>query len=178
MTATIQAGVLCPIRWGHDGIETLLVRRAFWDSKHRRPMAFPGEWVSPGGCKEENDRDLLATAIREAKEEVGYDGSIVRPRFLRAATLPAYGKEYYIEFYTGEFESGGLSVDGKEIIECEWMAPHDALDLMGSEAFTSELQREYRHRGLDNPAYGKYATIERRMPVETMKTLELLGELI
>jgi len=62
------AAVAAVLRPGRDGAEVLLIRRA----EHERDpwsghMAFPGGRFDPG------DSDLLQTALRETREEVGLD---------------------------------------------------------------------------------------------------------
>jgi 8-oxo-dGTP pyrophosphatase MutT (NUDIX family) len=57
--------------WEHDdGLEVLLTRRAGHLRAHRGEVAFPGGRAEPG-------EDLVATALREAHEEVGLDPSSV-----------------------------------------------------------------------------------------------------
>lgn len=66
-----DAGVLAPL-WPQDGRLHMLFMR--------RPLSMPshkGEVSFPGGGKLPSDPDLLATALREAKEEVGLESSNV-----------------------------------------------------------------------------------------------------
>jgi len=51
-----------------DMLEVLLIRRADRPGDH-----WSGHMAFPGGRRSADDRDLLATAIRETKEEVGLD---------------------------------------------------------------------------------------------------------
>jgi 8-oxo-dGTP pyrophosphatase MutT (NUDIX family) len=48
-----------------DGVKLLLMKRVEDDTIHSAQLSFPG------GQKEKNDKDLLDTALREMKEEVG-----------------------------------------------------------------------------------------------------------
>lgn len=66
-----EAAVLVLLTDGPDGVQVLLTKRAL-DLRH-----YPGEWVFPGGKKESTDADATATALREAREEVGLDGASV-----------------------------------------------------------------------------------------------------
>jgi len=54
-----------------DSGPTLLV------TKRHHGISFPGHWVYPGGRADENDRDPIETALREAREEIGLDESRV-----------------------------------------------------------------------------------------------------
>lgn len=56
---------------GEGDLRVLLTKRASTLSAH------PGEVSLPGGKREEGDADDIATALREAKEEIGLDPSLV-----------------------------------------------------------------------------------------------------
>ena len=62
-----QSAVLVLMTDSSDGPAVLLSRRAADLSD------YPSQWVFPGGSLEEGDTDLTATALREAREEVGLD---------------------------------------------------------------------------------------------------------
>src|SRR4051794_30309859 len=49
-------------------LEVLLIKRA-----EQAADPWSGHMAFPGGRKDEGDRDLLATAIREAREEIGVE---------------------------------------------------------------------------------------------------------
>ena len=59
------AGVLIPLLQHDDGITVLLTQRAAELKHHAGQVSFPG------GRMEENDQDVVATALRETFEEVG-----------------------------------------------------------------------------------------------------------
>lgn len=59
------AAVLVPLVPRPDGLQVLLTRRAAHLAKHPGQIAFPGGRSDPG------DADAVATALREAQEEIG-----------------------------------------------------------------------------------------------------------
>lgn len=65
-----QAGVLVPLRQDDSGLQVLLTRR----TEHLRHHA--GQISFPGGRSEPSDADAVATALREAQEEIGLDPSL------------------------------------------------------------------------------------------------------
>lgn len=68
-----EAAVLIPVRVQADGAVTFIFTK--------RPEHMPrhaGEISFPGGRPEESDADLLATALREADEEIGIGPDAVR----------------------------------------------------------------------------------------------------
>lgn len=78
--------VLLPVA---EGIEILLIRRA-----ERTDDPWSGQIALPGGRQEPGDPDLLATAIRETREETGVDLSsaerlaVLDDLYPRTPTLP------------------------------------------------------------------------------------------
>jgi 8-oxo-dGTP pyrophosphatase MutT (NUDIX family) len=61
------AAVAAVLRPSADGAEVLLIRRA----EHERDP-WSGHMALPGGHRKEGDLDLVATALRETHEEVGF----------------------------------------------------------------------------------------------------------
>src|SRR5262245_51874152 len=64
----IAAAVAVILHDGDEGVETLFIHRAV-----RAGDVWSGQIAFPGGRREPSDTDLLATAIRETREEVGVD---------------------------------------------------------------------------------------------------------
>jgi 8-oxo-dGTP pyrophosphatase MutT (NUDIX family) len=64
----VDASVMVCLREGPSGPEVLLCRRA-----QRPGDPWSGHIALPGGRVEPGDRDSLATAARETREEVGFD---------------------------------------------------------------------------------------------------------
>lgn len=66
--AAIPAAVAVLLREGAEGLETLFIRRA-----DRASDPWSGQVAFPGGRRHPEDAELLDTAIREAREEIGVD---------------------------------------------------------------------------------------------------------
>lgn len=67
-TGRIQAAVALTLAPAADDLQLLLIKRAA-----REGDPWSGQMALPGGRRESNDRDLLATARRETREETGLD---------------------------------------------------------------------------------------------------------
>lgn len=68
----IAAAVAVILRDGDDGLETLFIHRAV-----RVGDTWSGQIAFPGGRRESGDADLLTTAVRETREEIGVELSSV-----------------------------------------------------------------------------------------------------
>ena len=60
-----HAAVLVPLHLGHGSLHAVFTKRREDMRRH------PGEIAFPGGRRDPEDADLLATALREAEEEIG-----------------------------------------------------------------------------------------------------------
>ncbi|OMO76309.1 hypothetical protein CCACVL1_15772 [Corchorus capsularis] len=65
------AVLVCIFRGNNDDLRVILTKRSSTLSSHS------GEVALPGGKREETDADDVATALREANEEIGLDPSLV-----------------------------------------------------------------------------------------------------
>jgi len=101
-TNHIQAGVLVPLVWAPQLCVLMTVRSA-------QLRIHPGDPCFPGGRSEPGDRDLLATALREANEELG----IRDPEILgRLSSVPLYTSDHRIEPFVA-------AVRQTEVTPCE-----------------------------------------------------------
>ena len=64
---SFKSAVLIILYLKNEKLHLLLTKRSTKLKKHRGQISFPG------GKMDEIDKDLLQTALREAKEEVGFD---------------------------------------------------------------------------------------------------------
>jgi 8-oxo-dGTP pyrophosphatase MutT (NUDIX family) len=83
-TPSRQAAVAAILHDREHGTEVLLIRRAARDGD-----PWSGHMAFPGGQREAEDRDLLATAERETREEIGLDLSAHARLIGRLDSLPA-----------------------------------------------------------------------------------------
>jgi 8-oxo-dGTP pyrophosphatase MutT (NUDIX family) len=67
-TDVLETSVAALLTPGKSGLEVLLIRRAV-----RKGDPWSGQMGLPGGRREPGDADLLDTAVRETREELGVD---------------------------------------------------------------------------------------------------------
>ena len=79
-----------------------------------------GTWMLPGGGIAWRE-DPLDAALRELTEEVGL--TLADPRCFAVEDEPLYGTTNRVHLFTGRAQ-GVLGIDGREIIEAAFFAPH------------------------------------------------------
>ena len=174
MTNPIKAAVLCPWTIHNDDLMVLMIRRSFWNKEKSRPMAFPGEWAFAGGKYEPQDKDLVETAVREFREELGYNGSIDNLKLIRSASSRFSERNHYVEFYSANVDpKSDFSYElERELVDDKWIKPKDAIELIQSKEFDKEQSYWIKRYGLDQPVHGKSAIDSRQKADQTIITLE------
>lgn len=94
-----------PLRWRED-LECLLILRSSQLRNH------PGEISYPGGRPEPQDADIQATALREAREELGIEGAVVLGRM---SSIPLFTSDFRLEPFVAVVEQDVLTPDPGEV---------------------------------------------------------------
>ena len=128
-----EAAVLMLFDPAREGIPLLFVRRA----DHLRLHA--GQIGLPGGSREHGDRDIVATALREAGEEVGVDPADVEVIGSLPARLTHRSDLRLTPIAALQRRPFEVRGDGFEVAEWFWLPLHNLLAAgHRSEAWTAE----------------------------------------
>lgn len=162
----VYCGVFIPHRYRLGRFEVLMTQRNYWNFEMSRPMKFPGEWVFPGGCFEEEDLDLKNTAIREFIEETGYKGEILSVNYLKEKIISLDERKYFVRIFTGEIEkyNFGEFSEKDEVIDIKWNTPFRWLEIINSKEFLEEKLKNLKFYGIMN----------QQLPRASIETLEEL----
>jgi 8-oxo-dGTP pyrophosphatase MutT (NUDIX family) len=107
----VQAAVMVPLVVVAGALEMLFIRRSELLSSHRGQVAFPGGRVEP------SDKNLLATALREAQEEVALSPGAVTV-LGRLSTVRTNTTGFLVTPFVGLIESAAqLRADEREVAE-------------------------------------------------------------
>ncbi|MEO9574334.1 MAG: CoA pyrophosphatase [Tateyamaria sp.] len=95
------AAVLAPIIAGPEGYDLILTKRSSALKHH------PGQIAFPGGKQDEGDEDLIATALREAREEIGLPlaNAQVLGTFSAHETVTAFTVTPVVALITEDFDA-------------------------------------------------------------------------
>jgi len=131
-----EAAIVVPVVTRAGGESILFTKRADHLSDH------PGQMAFPGGGREPEDSDLLATALREAEEEIGLDPKAVhvvgRLDDIRTIT------RYSVRPFVGRIPDRDYLPSDQEVAEIVALPVSELTDLDNYES---------EHR--DHPHYGE-----------------------
>jgi 8-oxo-dGTP pyrophosphatase MutT (NUDIX family) len=104
-TNHLPAGVLIPLVWDPEPV-AIVTLRASGLRRHAGEVSFPG------GRPEPTDPDLEATALREAREEMGIDQARILGRL---SSMPLYTSDFRLVPFVAEIPAGPLRPDPGEV---------------------------------------------------------------
>ncbi len=105
-----QAAVLMPLVQREQGLHVVFTRRAEHLHDHAGQISFPGGRIEAG------DRDPIAAALRETREEIGIDGQFVRVIGVQPSFLTS--TRFVMTPIIGELLPGfTIQSDGREVAE-------------------------------------------------------------
>ncbi len=130
-----SAAVLVPVIARENGDHVLFVKRADHLGEHAGQMAFPGGGHEPG------DADLLATAVREAGEEIGLRSD--EPKFVGRLDDIRTVSEYAVRPFVARVPDRTYVPDEREVAEVAVLPVAGLTDLAN---YTTE-RRDHSHYG-------------------------------
>ncbi len=130
-----EAAVLAPIIQQGDRYEILFTKRSEHLGTH------PGQMSFPGGGREPEDRDLQATALREADEEIGLKAD--ETEIIGAVDDKETVTRYLVRPFVGVVPDREYTRDEYEVAE---------IVRLGVDELTDRKNYESEHR--DHPEYG------------------------
>ena len=137
------------LREARDGIEVLFIHRA----EHPQDP-WSGQMGLPGGRSEEGDADLLATAIRETREEIGVDLSREGEMLGRLDEIQAIHRGGPVDLTITPFAFRLRSPDrplalSQEVQAVQWLSLDDLL----GPRYRSSLDYQYEGETLTLPCF-------------------------
>lgn len=106
-----------------------------------------GHYSIPKGHVEAIDSDLVETAKREIKEELGLDAEILSSHRTSIFYSPKDGAVKEVVFFLGQAKEGELTLQKEEVQDAYWLDPQDAyrtLSFNSDRKVLETLYREYK----------------------------------
>ena len=125
-----------------QGDKVLMVQEGEGSSK--------GMWNFPAGHLDEGE-DIFAGAIREAKEETGFDVKLTG--LLNVQNVLYDNKHVILIVFSAEIDGGEIAFDGNEIINVEFVEIDKLLNMTDSELRGGDSRRESLLRIKNNENY-------------------------
>jgi 8-oxo-dGTP pyrophosphatase MutT (NUDIX family) len=116
-TNHLRAGVLVPLVWRPEPAVILTLRPAH--------LRHGGEVSFPGGKPEPQDLDLVDTALREAREELGLTGAQVLGRL---SSIPVFTSDFRLEPFVAAVPDGALTPNAGEVEQVLYLGLREVLD--------------------------------------------------
>ncbi len=118
-----RSAVVIMLREGDSGAEMLMMKRAERDGD-----PWSGHMGFPGGRQEPGDASIFATAIREVREEMGFDVQAVTDTSLRLSDIRATGRGRVLPLVVTPYVMFAHSdipiVPNEEVAEAMWIPLH------------------------------------------------------
>ena len=120
----------------------LMVKEASGDSK--------GQWNFPAGHLDEGE-NIFDGAIREAKEETGYDVELTG--FIHLQNLVSNNKHVLLIVFLADIVGGNISFDSKEIGEVEFIDIDKIFNMDDSSLRSADARKTSIKKVLDGKIY-------------------------
>jgi 8-oxo-dGTP pyrophosphatase MutT (NUDIX family) len=144
-----RASVALVLGPADDGVELLLIQRATRDDD-----PWSGHMALPGGRRDPDDADVIATAARETHEEVGIDLTMAGEPIGRLDELRAVARHRPLDLVISPIVFAlrgpvGLSLNRREVESAVWVP----LSFLGSAEARATFQRTFDGIASDYPAF-------------------------
>jgi len=138
-----EAAVMICIFPGDQDLQLVFMKRSEYDGPHGGQISFPG------GIYEESDKDLIETAIRETREEIGLDcnnSSVIGALTPLLIPISNINVQPYVSFHN---RKPAYSIDKREV---EFLIEAPIAELLNPLCIQRE-QRKIRDKIFDVPFY-------------------------
>ena len=105
-----------------------------------------GKWNFPAGHLDEGE-DIFAGAIREAKEETGFDVKLTG--LINLQNVVFNDRHILMVMFAAEIVGGALTIDGKEIMNVKFTDIAEIFKMTGNELRSADARKETIKRLID-----------------------------